>query len=724
MIATKRSTPIILAAVAATALAATAAAQWRQTSGPAGGSMFTIAADGDTAIATGGAGAIFRSTDGGEHWVHSAGGGWLLTGFNRIGALGGGEWLASEYDAVHYSLDDGRTWSAVTPAGLQSSIEMRAVAGEGFATGRDPNFVRQLYHFDPVTLDWTHIAAPESVQGFLVEGNLVIVSNETAYAPAVHRSYDGGQTWETFTEDLPVLGFDEMVRTGSGDILALSQGDGLWRSADNGATWTQAVDPAVLSPQEFFALGGDLYTRDYSGVVNRSRDDGQTWSEINNGLTGIRGVALSNSRYLVVAGEISRSDDDAQTWTASHDGIVATSPQKLYEIDGVVGVTQSGAAGLDVTLDSGDTWMHETAGLPAGVAVTAYYQVDDNVRLVGTHRDGVYRSTNGGQTWQPANSGIPQYQSSAFGSSYHRPIGFARVGNDIFVATGGGAEVIGGTIGQPYTTSSGAGVFRSSNLGQSWQAARAGIPVDMINPLSGSAIYASGAKFAEIGGALLLSTEEHGVFRSTDQATSWQAANSGLSAHDGQVWPAATAFIEVDGAILLAGRSINYWSPHAPLFGSIDGGATWAEWTTSLGDNRGIAGMVEFGGRLVAALQIDYQNPGAPIFHESTDGGAAWSPMVGDAAGLRVNDLINHAGELFAATTLGVWRYDAVVVGDVNCDGSVNFGDIDPFVLLITAPTDYANAYPDCDPETGDVNGDGLVNFGDIDPFVATLTGA
>jgi hypothetical protein len=61
--------------------------------------------------------------------------------------------------------------------------------------------------------------------------------------------------------------------------------------------------------------------------------------------------------------------------------------------------------------------------------------------------------------------------------------------------------------------------------------------------------------------------------------------------------------------------------------------------------------------------------------------------------------------------------------GDLNCDGLVNNGDIDAFVLALTDPAGYAAAYPSCDVFAADVNGDGLVNNGDIDAFVALLTG-
>jgi hypothetical protein len=63
----------------------------------------------------------------------------------------------------------------------------------------------------------------------------------------------------------------------------------------------------------------------------------------------------------------------------------------------------------------------------------------------------------------------------------------------------------------------------------------------------------------------------------------------------------------------------------------------------------------------------------------------------------------------------------APVTGDVNCDGAVNLGDINPFVEALSDPQGYQNAYPSCWPSNADVNGDGSVNFGDINPFVDLL---
>jgi hypothetical protein len=59
--------------------------------------------------------------------------------------------------------------------------------------------------------------------------------------------------------------------------------------------------------------------------------------------------------------------------------------------------------------------------------------------------------------------------------------------------------------------------------------------------------------------------------------------------------------------------------------------------------------------------------------------------------------------------------------GDLNCDGVVDFDDINPFVLALSDPAGYAAQYPNCNILNGDCNADGVVNFDDINAFVALL---
>jgi hypothetical protein len=62
--------------------------------------------------------------------------------------------------------------------------------------------------------------------------------------------------------------------------------------------------------------------------------------------------------------------------------------------------------------------------------------------------------------------------------------------------------------------------------------------------------------------------------------------------------------------------------------------------------------------------------------------------------------------------------------GDLNCDGTLDFGDINGFVLALSSGEGaYYIQFPDCHWYNADINADGNVDFGDINPFVALLSG-
>jgi hypothetical protein len=91
-----------------------------------------------------------------------------------------------------------------------------------------------------------------------------------------------------------------------------------------------------------------------------------------------------------------------------------------------------------------------------------------------------------------------------------------------------------------------------------------------------------------------------------------------------------------------------------------------------------------------------------------------------------INDTPNNS--VTEAALDGVWIYDRAcgagsLLGDMNCDGTLNTFDIDPFVLALTNPEAYTAAYAGCDVNRADINQDGQVNAFDIDPFVVLLTG-
>ncbi|MCG3129217.1 MAG: hypothetical protein CHACPFDD_04135 [Phycisphaerae bacterium] len=119
-------------------------------------------------------------------------------------------------------------------------------------------------------------------------------------------------------------------------------------------------------------------------------------------------------------------------------------------------------------------------------------------------------------------------------------------------------------------------------------------------------------------------------------------------------------------------------------------------------------------------------------WHDDTEVWQVWYVVNGEF--LRLTDEpvwnvcgdINDRGEV--AWERGMYPGDVDIpymkrlpLGDLNCDDRVDFGDVDPLVLLLTDPGAYAADYPNCDPRLADVNGDGSVNAFDVDPFIELL---
>jgi uncharacterized membrane protein len=86
---------------------------------------------------------------------------------------------------------------------------------------------------------------------------------------------------------------------------------------------------------------------------------------------------------------------------------------------------------------------------------------------------------------------------------------------------------------------------------------------------------------------------------------------------------------------------------------------------------------------------------------------------------------INNRGQILA---ISQWfRYPCLltpfVLADMNCDGRVDIGDIDPFVLALVDLEEHARTYPDCHGDwAGDANQDGRFDFDDIDAFVELIS--
>jgi photosystem II stability/assembly factor-like uncharacterized protein len=536
----------------------------------------------------------------------------------------------------------------------------------------------------------------------------------------VYRSTDGGQQWTLITAGLPFTGTREFARQDGS--LYLATGAGLYRSLNDGLSWTPVGGLSGVNVIDVVVMDDVLFaTLLDSAVLRRSTDGGATFQAVGAGLPGgsdgeiLDLEATGTTLFVGLDGAgVYASDDLGDTFASANAGFTATSVVDLTQVgDQLVAISRNTLFWSD---DGGATWTADNGNLPGGLRITTLFAWDEQTLFLGAFADGVYRSLDGGSTWAPVNSGIQSYLSS-IGSSLHEPVRFARAGDYLFVATGGGLASLPSQHGGSFTTSGG-GVYRSASLGASWQPVRSGIPIVGFG-LTGDTIWAPARHMEAIDDVLFLSLQGAGVYRSVNLGASWQAVNSGLPIEGSGNRPAGADYLQVGTDILVALDSNDTFGPQDVMYRSTDGGSSWSPSADGLSDEVVGAALVEFDGRIILGLaNVDATVP----LHGSLDGGMTWQPL-DEQLPLRALHLLPVGAELFAGTSgLGVWSLGGALVGDLNCDGSVDGFDIDPFVIALTDPAGYAAAFPDCDRLLADVNGDGSIDGFDIDSFVQLLT--
>ncbi|HVO23694.1 MAG TPA: hypothetical protein VMW56_08705 [Candidatus Margulisiibacteriota bacterium] len=154
--------------------------------------------------------------------------------------------------------------------------------------------------------------------------------------------------------------------------------------------------------------------------------------------------------------------------------------------------------------DGGLTWSKGSVPLRGTPAALVMHPTDSNTLYAALYNtlfpdnstdDGVYKTTDAGDTWVPVRSGLPS------------GVNLNSIRIDPTAAN---------TL---YTSASPGGVFKTTNAGASWQATNAGLVSAtafglVIDPTNSSILYVATAG---------------GVYKSTNGASSWQAVTSGFS---------------------------------------------------------------------------------------------------------------------------------------------------------------------------------------------------
>jgi photosystem II stability/assembly factor-like uncharacterized protein len=391
---------------------------------------------------------LYLSNDNGSTWTQVLAGSTAVR--SRVGVSDAGLFFAGAwYDAYYYS-SDGSTWTKITPyvdtqvlsivynsygdlflgtyTGVYYTDDLStwSCVGGGEMWGCDDknlNGVRCLA-FSPITGDlfagtWFGYGGGGMYRYSSLDSNWVKVNSGIrnmqiaslavnsagdifagTFGMGVFRTSDNGDSWSEL--DFPKEYVRAVAINPVDDIFAGSAG-GLYRSTNNGDTWEQVhelgsvLSLVVNSSGHIFAgygLGSGVY---------RSTDDGVTWVDVNDGVLNsydVRTLAVNSNDDIfagTTGGGIFRSTDNGDSWSPVLPdlfiGSIAINPEgHVFASAGEMKIWRSTDNGDNWTQLENSPWYIEALAINSEGIIFAGY--------------GLFRSDDNGDTWTPEDKGF------------------------------------------------------------------------------------------------------------------------------------------------------------------------------------------------------------------------------------------------------------------------------------------------------------------------------
>ena len=385
---------------------------------------------------------------------------------------------------------------------------------------------------------------------------------------------------------------------------------------------------------------------------------------------------------------------------------VATSPDGSYWAVALDG-------GIFMSQDGGATWQARNNGLTSLQVRNVSVNTDPSLNATGntiatnlyelyapTMGDGLFKSTDGGNTWSAINHGL----NCTYVSNFTRVGGYApavllaatecKTNSGIYYSTDAGASwsLASGLPTDVYVhsiarfgTPSGTtlpdfllamtdkGIYKSTDRGVSWVPTDASITIWGPNghvAYSAASAYYSGSATQVV----IVLVEGVGLFRSTDQGATWAQVTTGLPAGG---MPTSSISTDGSGNWYVAVDSYGIYKSAAS-----SAGTSWTVFINNavLPEPRGISVQNDQynGTATTAYFAWTYAGP-----YKSGDG-VTWTKLGGPGlpGGYAINGAMDSAGNIYAAAANGVYKYNPATQVWSKLGGS-NLGSVSGSHMII-----------------------------------------
>ncbi len=562
---------------------------WTQTNGPYGGAIMALHATPEGILFAGAVeGGIFRSTDGGETWVHANNGlrvyenNMLPTVFAL--AQKGNTLYAGTGGDLFYSTNGGDSWQQLTWIRKDRGIDAVAFIGDTLYIGRPE---KGVFRSDDDGESWTPIN-----DGLIYRDiRRLMVSGRTLFAKTPHSMFRlkaGENSWTKLTAvSKKIVSF----AISENSLYAATADGGLFRSTDIGNFWRSIKSELMQHfSGELAAVGNTVFyigSGSPDGRVFRSTDAGNSWTMFNTGLTNQTplSIATLSEKTLYVATDdgVFRSMDGGESWTKINTGIINTWIDSLVFFRNAL-YTITGD-GIVKSADGGNSWVAVNDGLVASNGATL--TVSGGKLYAGTNEtnyrwnpstSGIYCLADDGNSWMPIQTKMQSAKNRMYtvdqlvdaGETFYviAQMGQGqwlyrwKVGEDLWTDLGlkdlqwGTLAVSGKTV---YVSANNGKLFRSFDEGDSWTDVRK----NMRNWEQQTGTH----DLAFVGRTIYVAGPRDGVFRSTDGGETWTSIVAGLSDGDieMQLVDGTTLYGTSSRGIFRLAQESDSWERVAPM---------------------------------------------------------------------------------------------------------------------------------------------------------------
>jgi photosystem II stability/assembly factor-like uncharacterized protein len=241
------------------------------------------------------------------------------------------------------------------------------------------------------------------------------ISCKKTSTPSATPSPSSPTSTNTWVQMNSFTNINSLINIGT-DLFLATNNHGMYKSIDNGTTWSptnNGLGSDTLNC-EIFANGSTLYLSTWKGQplvtkIFQSTNNGTNWTQIwtNAGIgSSINKISFFGSNILIAtAGNSYKSSNNGVSWSQ----ISTTTTSILSFISDGTNIFCCDPFNTHKSIDNGSTFSLLVNDSLNSKDFARAASIGNNIYVASTSGSGVYKSSNSGLTWAPANNGLLAY---------------------------------------------------------------------------------------------------------------------------------------------------------------------------------------------------------------------------------------------------------------------------------------------------------------------------